>query len=874
MHEVNQLVNYLNSMCLGNATIGMIGDSKLKILICQLATLKVNSTFVVLNDQDPLQRLQYIAQDARLDCLISCGKVNSSIQTDTLSNYVISIEDIPVTTAASVPPGYEASSGDEQPAYLLYTSGSTANQPKGVIQTQQNIVHQVEHYTRALNITSEDRLLQLATMSHDQAIVDIYGALLNGATLVLYEGAFDAKRILQTVQEQRISIFSSIPSVFEIVFKHQASTSFQSLRIVTIGGEETLLSQAKLFQELNTPDGCQLVNGYGATECSWVSSFSIDKISDLSGFTAFPLGKVTEGLDYLIDTEGYDKGGELLISGPGVSPGYWGNEAATEASFTLIEGKYYYRTGDIVLKDEHSEALHFMGRAAWHEKIRGNRINLREVETLLETKLSLSNCIVVAVGEGMNKILVAYVTPQEGSDDQLLKEKMKQLKDSMPDYMIPSQLIELPESDIPKLTNGKIDRQELKNRIVNKTAMLAAVALKESTEPETNEWMVSIERMWLEQLGIQTSRPRDKDLTFADLGGNSLKVVSLIHDVNTYCEKTLKVSLRLDSTAVLNASLLQFQRLVNWSLFNLKTEDPTQPLGVTIPLVAFGNLNDNGELIYYYANEHKALTINFSSLCVLADHYNKKYGISITPCESYDKFFETILNAIKLPLKPGENRQIGLTWPQNNVRDAHHTPFILTIDSKGIKLFCSDSINSEDRIQWDDGLLCEIERRKDKDSELADIEIVIDPYARQEDSVSCMVDAVCYLKNSLRTNVCAETKFERVGDRKYSVITEHTPESLKTVQKIELPTTVDRNKFFGPKNKRLVDHRKKYFAEVTLSGTTKSGEKDTKTVPHYLYLESKTVKFERIISEARKQKKKKDEAAGASELDSGLSPQK
>ncbi len=146
----------------------------------------------------------------------------------------------------------------------------------------------------------------------------------------------------------------------------------------------------------HTPPNCLLVNGYGATECSWALYYTISHQDDIKNLNSIPLGKTTSNLEAIIDYEVTDdsKTGELCIHSNYISPGYWHNEKATKKAYTKFgSGKMYYRTGDIVSVDE-SGCYYFNGRLHWHEKIRGQRVNLHEIEDVMLNQFPLEECAV------------------------------------------------------------------------------------------------------------------------------------------------------------------------------------------------------------------------------------------------------------------------------------------------------------------------------------------------------------------------------------------------------------------------------------------------------------------------------------------------
>lgn len=314
--QANQLAKHLKT--LGEPIIGLLGDNKLEIVITEIACLKAGITFVPIDNDSPIERIDYILRQSGIKTIVNCH--SSALSADKLEiitdKHLLLIKRRDCDLSTYSKEDLEATP-ESTPAYVLYTSGSTALVPKGVTQTHRGLKAQIDNYTRDLRITKDDTLLQLATPTHDQSIVDIYGAFANGATLALYDmdKTMDLSALRAFISKHEISIFSAIPSIFKLVFDgFLEAKSLKHLRIVTTGGEETKIEHAKLYQEV-CPDTCIFINGYGATECSWISFFIVDKTVALDGLTELPLGELTTGLVMLLVKEEDERLYELCVGG-------------------------------------------------------------------------------------------------------------------------------------------------------------------------------------------------------------------------------------------------------------------------------------------------------------------------------------------------------------------------------------------------------------------------------------------------------------------------------------------------------------------------------------------------------------------------------
>lgn len=835
--QVNQLAHFLIDKGLGCQKIGISGQSKYLMLVCQLAIMKANSTFIVFDNKDPEERVEFIAKNAGVSSLLHCDVISpgaglvSAVQGQVFDRNFLESALKDYSSENPV-----LSTGEDSPAYLLYTSGSTGNQPKGVIQSQQNIVHQIYRYTRDLEINHDDRILQLATLSHDQAIVDIYAALLNGATLVLSNSQLDVESILETLKNHQISIFSSIPSMFEMIFRHASMGEFPALRIITIGGEETTLAHAQLFQQIASPH-CKLINGYGATECSWVSSYTIGKDADLSQFNTFPLGKLTEGIDYILDSSDYDAGGELLIHGDGISPGYWNNEHESNKAFVVIGEKRYYRTGDIVLPDPH-DGFHFLGRVKWHEKIRGQRVNTKEIEDIFLKGLPGTDCVVIAVGEGMNKKLVACVAGAPEEKESRL-EKIKIFTENLSDYMIPSHVLDL--AKMPYLANGKVDRQALKEHFfaINPAGMEPVV------EKEGGKLWPFIESLWYKNLTLSSAMDDSvKEKTFSELGGNSLQAILLQREIQDYFASEYDVFVWIAVREILNHDFIYLKRCILERLDEKKYSGDNLVGGEAPEFfkdinAVFTEVNEpEFGVVSYVANDYFSLIVNYSAMCVLAKYYNQKYNIHMIPCRSYEHFTDEVVSAIR---SNDVAFQIGLTWPKENEKDDHPVPCLLSVDeNKQISLIVSDSLGQNE--SYASQIREHFASVTSSSPELGAIRIILDLHQRQTDSSSCSVDAIVYLKNTLQ---CPFLSRAIIDDS--NIIRSNPPEALKTWQ-TELPaSTHSEAAFFNKPKKNLATHGERYTRLISFFPSSKQGPKQDKIMPAKIYLYEKSKKMERIL---------------------------
>lgn len=771
-NKSNQLANFLNkNYKINNKRVAIIGKNKLEMLICELAILKAGGTFVPFDNDIPVDRLEFTLTHANPSLLLTCDfcadKIAKTIDIDVPT---INLEEIKEDLKNLSTDNLNLHTSDNENAYILYTSGSTSTQPKGVVQTRLGLFTQIKNYTENLKITDKDNFLQLATFSHDQAIVDIYGALLNGAGLHLVNfeiESLDVNKLQKEIFEKKITIYSSIPSVFSIIFDNvNDDRSFPNLRIVTLGGEAVKNSHVKLYQKIASPS-CLFVNGYGATEFSWISYFVINKCDFIPD--TIPLGIMSPNTKVFLDksvTENENEG-ELCVSSLGVAKEYYNNyDATSNAFFKDEDGNRYYRTGDIVKVDGNG-IYHFKGRMAWHEKIDGHRVNIKDVEDCMLSILPLNECVILAFGDPL-RLHAFYTSHSEPLSDIEIKNSLKK---HLKAYEIPFKFHYLEK--FPLLPNSKIDRQKLKNLLNEKEV--------KQKEIQENLSIDFLSKALCEILDLDQLPNRDADF-FMEMGMSSIDSVRLMNKLNDYLYH-LPTSLRLTIHNIyLSRSLSSLAKFINDQIELLKKEEPVvvNPHFEEKPIL---NYTMDGKILKDL--ENNTLTFSFESLVTLAHFYNKKYNIKIIPCETKDKFYDEI----KKFLEKKEYGQIGLTIPKID-KDSHHTACILNYNQDGASLYITDSI----------GLLPTLLEDK-----LFSVKVYFDPTPRQKDEFSCFIDLLTYLKDGLRLDMANEIliPFTEKSDRyleeiktyqknyNFIHIFQNPPELLKHVQFMNLSKRYD-----------------------------------------------------------------------------------
>lgn len=500
----------------------LLFDSKIAGLKAIFGTARAGRTYVALDPSDPDERLQFILRDAQpLALLTEAALLPRAHELAGGGCAVVDIDRAASVTGEHPIPRVPA----DAPLYLIYTSGSTG-QPKGVIQTQRNLLFFADAFARNIGIGESDRLSLLFTLSFGAANMNVFGGFLNGATLCAYDMRRDGIPLLADwLDRERVSVLHTVPTVFRELFLGLApGRKLTHLKAIGVAGEAAFDSDIALFRR-HTLDHCIFSNQLGATEASVIAQQVFDHSGPAPSPGILPVGRSPAGVRVLIARDDGSEAprnevGAIVVASRHVSPGYWRRPALDAAAFApdpVEPGARRYSSGDLGRIDDDGN-IHFLGRSGSRVKIRGHSVDLTEVEAMLAACPGVLKAAVLAPpGENQREPdkLIAYlaVGPNAERNPLLLR---RQLARMLPSYMLPSAFVFM--SALPVTSRGKIDR-----------AALAALKLPAPSDPRQSGGLRDdLERAvagLFEQLLKQAVASRDDD--FFLLGGDSLSVVEL-----------------------------------------------------------------------------------------------------------------------------------------------------------------------------------------------------------------------------------------------------------------------------------------------------------------------------------------------------------
>jgi len=362
--------------------------------------------------------------------------------------------------------------GADEPAHILFTSGSTGV-PKGVVITHRNVLSFLKWARDYFGTCPSDRISWHPPLHFDLSTFDVFGTLHAGARLypVGAELSLLPHKLAQFIRDAKLTQWFSVPSVLNYIAKFAVlrDGDFPALRRVLWCGE--VLPTPTLMYWMQRLPRVSFTNLYGPTEATIASSYYTPPQCPTDERAEIPIGRACEGEELLVLDEALrpvrpGEVGDLYIAGPGLSPGYWRDPGKTRSAFVAhprgtSPDQRTYKTGDLARVGTDG-LVYYVGRADTQIKSRGYRIELGEVEAALHTLGCLRECGVVAVPsegfEGMT-ICCAYVPDRAGTVTAVvLREALAKL---VPHYMQPSRWLDL--DALPRNANGKIDRPRLRD---------------------------------------------------------------------------------------------------------------------------------------------------------------------------------------------------------------------------------------------------------------------------------------------------------------------------------------------------------------------------------------------------------------------------
>jgi len=525
----NALAHYLLSLQpLKNESIIAVSLKRsIDFIIAILAILKTGSAYLPIDPTLPKSRINFMLEDAKTDIIITQLALASSFADIIKHPICLDQQEIIDSSLAKQPstiPPIKIT--PHNLAYVIYTSGSTG-QPKGVMVEHNNIVHLVK--SPSFSVTPKDNFAHLMSVSFDPATLEIWGALLHGAKIVVFPNS----AILNMTEFKRILVLKKISFIVigsSLFYKLMSFdyTMFKNVKQILFGGEKIMHTDIiRQFLRMPEAENVRLINVYGPTEDTVIStSYTIHKDDEIQ--YNIPIGKPIVGKKLYILDENLrpvpaNIPGQLYLTGSGLSRGYLNVNQLTQEAFIkspFCDNECLYRTGDKVKYTSQGNII-FLGRFDQQIKLFTYRIELNEIEKTILSEDYVNEAIVIKKTTHNSEYLVAYLSLKIAMDHDQVKQNIRNvLCEILPHYMRPSYFVIL--DTLPINTNNKIDRSKLPEPLysINKSSYIPAISTLEK----------QLLALWQKILVLD--KPCSITDNFFDIGGNSLTAIELTAQVN------------------------------------------------------------------------------------------------------------------------------------------------------------------------------------------------------------------------------------------------------------------------------------------------------------------------------------------------------
>jgi amino acid adenylation domain-containing protein len=511
----NQLAGYLQSRGTGpDVLVGIFLDRSIDSVVSQLAVLKSGAAYLPLNPAAPADRLAAMLRDAGVSAVITRSDVAAKLP-DGKWNVIKLDTDRDLISGHTLALRDSASHGSDL-SYVIYTSGSTG-QPKGVEITRGGLENLIQWHLKTFHITAADRASLLASIGFDATVWELWPYLAAGASVHIPGEALrtQVEPLRDWLVEQSITVSFVATPLAELIMllTWPARTALRLL----LTGADTL--------HRRPPQGLpfSLINNYGPTECTVVATSGV-----VAPFGTEPkqpsIGFAIDNTQlHILDDQmrPVPQGtiGELYIGGAGLARGYRNQPQLTTEKFVYSpsangSGPRLYRTGDRARMLRGGD-IEFLGRLDDQIKIRGYRVELDEISSVLDSHPDVKTSTVAAAGEGDDKRLIAYLVlwPESKANAGAFRDFLQR---QLPDYMIPATFVRL--EALPLTNNGKVNRAALPAPNGNTLPDETYVAPRSLVEQRLAELIAPLLRV--ERVGVNDN--------FFLLGGHSLLGTQLL----------------------------------------------------------------------------------------------------------------------------------------------------------------------------------------------------------------------------------------------------------------------------------------------------------------------------------------------------------
>lgn len=507
--EANRLAHHLRALGVGpehRVAICLVRSPRM--VAAMLAAWKCGAAYVPIDPEYPGERVRFLVQDTAARVVISERARRAAVEGCGATVVCLDDDARAIADRPAISTGVRV--GASWAAYVIYTSGSTGV-PKGVVIEHRQAASLVAWAARDLPAQARSRVLAATSTCFDLSIFELWVPACTGGSIVLAEGVLPWWAKAQEGAAPAVTLVNTVPSALAAALELGPVPA--GVTTINLAGEvlESSLVDA-IFRA--APASTQVYNLYGPSETTTYSSFTAVRPSERVTIGR-PLGATAlRVLDDRQERVPVGVVGELAIGGPGVARGYGGRPGLTAERFVPDPwgppGARLYRTGDRV-RWRIDGQLEFLGRRDHQVKVRGYRIELSEIASVLGEHPAVLECVAVVRGAGAQARVVGYAVLRAGRTETG-EELAAYLRERLPRFMVPSPILVLER--LPKTTSGKIDR----------AALPAPAATASAAERPLDETESGIAAAWAEAMGL--ARVGANDDLFA-LGAHSLLVITM-----------------------------------------------------------------------------------------------------------------------------------------------------------------------------------------------------------------------------------------------------------------------------------------------------------------------------------------------------------
>lgn len=538
--QLNERSNQIAHMLMANGLqkgdyVAIVMERSKETVESLLGVLKAGGVYVPIDPSYPKERCQYLLNDTGAPFILTKDEhaqlLDDLLHSNPLPRTVFTVERIEATLPKD---NIIVDLNHSDLAYIIYTSGSTGK-PKGTMLRHYSVINLITDNQKIYHSTETDVYSQFISYSFDPSITETFTAFFSGARLHMLTSMerVSIETFADMIKRERVTAATVPNAFFTQLATHLPAdqrNALASLKYLSVGGEALMSAVLQKWQEkfgMHT----EIVNVYGPTECTVLSSYYKvkDKVKDSQ--SSIPIGKPIANYEmYIVNKNDQlcpvNVPGELCIAGVGLAAGYLNQPAQTSEAFVphLFSdepGKLMYRTGDLVRLLPSGE-IEFVGRKDSQIKVRGFRIELGEIEAVLGNHPSIQETVILAkkMADGNNSLFAFYTVSGDMQAEQA--EIREYLANNLPEYMVPERLVEVQE--MPLSPTGKIDRKQLAEIDI-------AIPLTSHYDAPENNRQQMLANAWEYVLGIERVGINDN---FFHIGGHSLKVLEILVQVKKH----------------------------------------------------------------------------------------------------------------------------------------------------------------------------------------------------------------------------------------------------------------------------------------------------------------------------------------------------